>query len=303
MRHYSFARGIYGCYAAFMSIRIPPLDSTHRIREYNKYNDDIRAAIVFNWLTGRMSDRQMNDNFIPDALPTDNGRVAMNIREYLGLKAPHKRYFTGKTEYQILEELESAAQENPDFILLSYYFRLHMKNSHSDLDYSQSSFASNEYLGKDFLMNTLLYKVSDNAEIDHRLLSLPDVEGKDKKTITIKNEEIYVRNRDVRESIKSLYDYRCQICNGIIYKIGWSQEFDRKQRWKFLSADLHHIHALSKGGPDIKANAVCLCPNCHRKLHTGEFRLVNRGNNIICKNEVLGGFSDFKTKHLIDLSL
>ncbi|QSO55060.1 HNH endonuclease [Alicyclobacillus curvatus] len=31
--------------------------------------------------------------------------------------------------------------------------------------------------------------------------------------------------------------------------------------------EVHHIHWLSKGGPDSIFNVVGLCPNCHRRMH------------------------------------
>lgn len=39
--------------------------------------------------------------------------------------------------------------------------------------------------------------------------------------------------------------------------------------------EVHHVHRLADGGPDIIENAVALCPNCHRALHfssDGELR-------------------------------
>ena len=114
---------------------------------------------------------------------------------------------------------------------------------------------------------------------------------------------VYVRSCDVRESIKSLYDYHCQVCGNVILKTGWEASQERKESWKYLSADLHHIHPLSKGGPDIKANAVCLCPTCHRKFHSGEFRLKQDGNKIACIDEMLGHKQFIKLKHQIDLGL
>ncbi|MBL9141420.1 MAG: HNH endonuclease, partial [Phycisphaerae bacterium] len=33
--------------------------------------------------------------------------------------------------------------------------------------------------------------------------------------------------------------------------------------------EVHHVHRLADGGPDTTANAVALCPNCHRRAHHG----------------------------------
>ena len=32
--------------------------------------------------------------------------------------------------------------------------------------------------------------------------------------------------------------------------------------------EVHHIKQLAKGGEDTLRNAVALCPNCHRKMHS-----------------------------------
>ncbi len=34
--------------------------------------------------------------------------------------------------------------------------------------------------------------------------------------------------------------------------------------------EIHHLVLLAEDGPDTVANAVALCPNCHRELHHGE---------------------------------
>ena len=34
--------------------------------------------------------------------------------------------------------------------------------------------------------------------------------------------------------------------------------------------EVHHVKQLSKGGSDTPENAVAVCPNCHRELHSGE---------------------------------
>jgi 5-methylcytosine-specific restriction enzyme A len=33
--------------------------------------------------------------------------------------------------------------------------------------------------------------------------------------------------------------------------------------------EVHHVHQLADRGPDTVANAVAICPNCHRRLHYG----------------------------------
>lgn len=42
--------------------------------------------------------------------------------------------------------------------------------------------------------------------------------------------------------------------------------------------ELHHVEALSSGGPDTVSNAVAVCPNCHRACH-----LSNRRRRLAAK--------------------
>lgn len=53
------------------------------------------------------------------------------------------------------------------------------------------------------------------------------------------------------ERIKKRYNYECQICG-------------EKNKY---TAELHHIKPLEIGGKNTLNNLVCLCANCHRKVH------------------------------------
>ena len=75
----------------------------------------------------------------------------------------------------------------------------------------------------------------------------------------------------LKELIKQLYEYKCQICSTQIKKNGWLSSLSSEDQYKFLTADGHHIIPLAKEGLDIPANVVCVCPNCHRRLHSGEY--------------------------------
>lgn len=59
---------------------------------------------------------------------------------------------------------------------------------------------------------------------------------------------------------------------------------------EILTCDSHHIHSLSKGGNDTTYNRCKICPNCHRKVHTGviiiegNFRTTN-GISLVWRNK------------------
>lgn len=82
------------------------------------------------------------------------------------------------------------------------------------------------------------------------------VEREKPRKIIIPEHEEYFRDPLLAESLKSVYDRRCQVC-GMNFKIRYDEPF----------AETHHIHSLSKGGLDISKNIIVICPNHHRIIH------------------------------------
>ncbi len=78
---------------------------------------------------------------------------------------------------------------------------------------------------------------------------------KQKKIIVPEHEEFY-RDPFLSESLKALYDHRCQVC-GMNFRIKYEEPF----------AETHHIDSLSSGGLDISKNIIVTCPNHHRIIH------------------------------------
>jgi len=78
---------------------------------------------------------------------------------------------------------------------------------------------------------------------------------KPKKIIVPEHEEFY-RDPLLSESLKSIYDHRCQVC-GMNFRIKYEEPF----------AETHHIDSLSRGGLDISKNIIVTCPNHHRIIH------------------------------------
>jgi HNH endonuclease len=54
---------------------------------------------------------------------------------------------------------------------------------------------------------------------------------------------------------------------GICKKCGENAPFKRKDGTPYL--EVHHKTQLARGGEDTVANAIALCPNCHREKHYG----------------------------------
>lgn len=121
------------------------------------------------------------------------------------------------------------------------------------------------------------------------------------RSVKLNRRTVYYSQAALREAVKCLYDYHCQICHARVYSPGWVTTLPRKQQWRYLNADAHHIRPLSQEGPDVLENLLCLCPTCHRRFHTEEFVLQQYGSRIGCEDVVLHTQTEVTTKHTIVL--
>ncbi|CAN7654162.1 HNH endonuclease [Rhizobium sp. LjRoot254] len=65
---------------------------------------------------------------------------------------------------------------------------------------------------------------------------------------------------------------------GICERCEEAAPFNRDDGEPFL--EVHHIRPLSEGGPDTTDNALACCPNCHRRLHSGQDRATLKSDLI-----------------------
>jgi 5-methylcytosine-specific restriction protein A len=68
--------------------------------------------------------------------------------------------------------------------------------------------------------------------------------------------EVARRDRDLVEQLRDLYAGECQIC-------GWAP----RRSYGAELCEAHHVRWLSRGGDDVLANLVLICPNHHRAIH------------------------------------
>lgn len=74
-------------------------------------------------------------------------------------------------------------------------------------------------------------------------------------------QNVFVRNADVVAEVLERADGHCEKC-------GKPAPFLRaKDKRPYL--EVHHKITLASGGDDTVANAVAVCPNCHREAHHG----------------------------------
>lgn len=87
-----------------------------------------------------------------------------------------------------------------------------------------------------------------------RLKAAPNLPRKEEVTTTV-----FDRNPDVVAEVLSQAKGQCQSCNQ-------PAPFNRKSDGSpYL--EVHHRVPLASGGEDTVANAIALCPNCHREAH------------------------------------
>jgi hypothetical protein len=97
-----------------------------------------------------------------------------------------------------------------------------------------------------------------------------------------------IRDTPLSRRIKALHGYRCQLCGGTVQLSG-----DR------LYAEGHHLQPLGApdNGPDIAANIVCVCPNCHVLLDYGARSLDASSLRAVDGHEVGDQFLRYHNEH------
>lgn len=281
----------------------PELSFSGRTREFNLYDEQKRISTVYHYLVTGLSFRRL-DKEILNCNFDSRGWQSMAICHHLGLYNAHKGFFSKWNISDILHYLYKLSK-NPDICVIYYYIVKYLEtfSSITDQDKKEVSILEKtspmeELFEKNWIKNTLLYNSDDSLKIDSAILNLPE-KAESEIRVIIRNIECFIRSSTIRESVKSLYNYRSQICGDVILRYGWHQNMDRKEEWKYLSSDVHHILPLSDGGPDDRRNMLCLCPTCHRKFHSGEYRIKRINSYLSVNDELLGKRMPLTAKHEI----
>ena len=282
-------------------------DREREISEYKTIDERLISLLVHSYLVDGLAFRSMDDICLdifsryPDV--TNRGYKSQSILSYLGLWKGWKGYFKDSSPVTVLDAVQKLVSYETDDAykwrltelyryLLGYYRTSGWEEQSANVDLGEKA-------GKIWISEVLLSGQSaDNFNERLKLLS-----GHNNYKITLDSTVRYYSNKVLKEAIKDLYDFRCQVCDDCIYRKGWDESLSRKEKWEYMSADVHHIHPLSSAGPDIAENMICLCPSCHRKFHSGEYRLVGKHGRIICNDEILGRGLEMRILHTIDLSL
>ncbi|MCD6476144.1 MAG: HNH endonuclease [Anaerolineaceae bacterium] len=91
-----------------------------------------------------------------------------------------------------------------------------------------------------------------------------------------------IRDTLMARKIKRIHNFQCQICH----------ETPIKLKSGFY-AEAHHIKPLGEpyNGPDVSANIICVCPNCHvlldyAAIKIDETKLIERKGHKISKEYI-----------------
>lgn len=282
----------------------PPLEPSNRSREFMYYSDQQRASMVYLWLFSKYTFRDLDSICLGIDGKASHGYQAMGVVHFLGLVDAHHHFFQGFELEDALTYLLPLTKDNPQMMLIYCYLRdygidnqqINKTKSENGFEYNTGSLQAFYWTEK-----VLLKQANDNERINKRLLLMQTKTDASNHELRIGKSTYLYSSTTLKENLKYLYDYTCTICGSRIYHIGWNSSMTRKNQWHYLSADVHHIRPLSKGGPDSFENMICLCPNCHRKFHTGEFELKEKGKSLLCMDQVLGNASELHPNHVIHL--
>ncbi len=90
--------------------------------------------------------------------------------------------------------------------------------------------------------------------------NLPKPNGTKEPEKTYSQVTNFSRDPKVKAWVLKEASGKCECC-------GSSAPFTTAEGEPFL--EVHHLRRLVDGGTDTVANAVALCPNCHREMHYG----------------------------------
>ncbi len=285
----------------------PPLNKRTRKREFSLYTEQQRSSVVYFWLFSKKGFRELDTLCLDLDGNQSHGWQSMGIAHYLGLDGAHQGFFENAMPSYALNTLLFHAKEDPALNLIYCYLRDWLVEHSTRETLSEAlvkekdpDYHTDRVEASYWIKETLLAK-APQQEIDKKLLNLLSIEVSD-QTVKLGSKRYYYSKGALKQAVKYLYDFECQICRTQIYRPGWVKSLDREQQWEFLNADAHHIQPLSQQGPDSLPNLLCLCPSCHRRFHTKQFTLLEHNNRIGCEDQVLHTRWEVLAKHPIQLA-
>ncbi|MDT4762512.1 HNH endonuclease [Sphaerochaeta sp. PS] len=270
----------------------PALQPSNRGREFNQYSSEEHIEVVYHYLFSGMSHRALDRVVLGLDPLVSKGYQSMGILHFLGLVGKHKHFFEGLSLDKALAILKPYAQSESYMLLFSYLREKAEEGPMGDED----GYAVAELDAK-YWVSQFLKDVEDPQQIESRLSKIPT----SSQEFRFGKYKYFISSPSLKETLKCTYDFYCQVCHTRIYRPKWVSTLSKKEQWKHLNADVHHIRPLSKGGEDLQQNMLCLCPNCHRRFHTEEQVLKQGKSQIYTFNQITGESTPLAKKHTIVL--
>ncbi|MEA4859419.1 MAG: HNH endonuclease [Sphaerochaeta sp.] len=287
-------------------VMFPKLKRSERKRDYALYTDEMRSSVVYHWLFTRYGFRKLDEICLGLDSNSSHGYQSMGIAHYLGLTQDHHGYFQQCPFSLALSTLLEHLSEDSAYSLLYCYVRDWLLSHPSEerippmmLKEQDPDYRTDRVEASYWIAETLLQK-SRKETVDEKLLSMISADDRT-QSVKLGRRTYYYSKTSLKEAVKCLYDYQCQVCGARVYRPGWVQSLSRTEQWKFLNADAHHILSLHEEGPDRMENLLSLCPTCHRRFHTQQFTLRSNGIALGCEDTVLNHSWEISVKHPIQL--
>ena len=232
-------------------MNLPKLKKSNRRREYDLYSDKIRDAVVYNYLFGALTHRELDEK-IMKLDETITGYQSMNILHFLGLTVEFKGIFSGYSIETAISELKSSSSDNYIEIIncLTRYFNINQE----DFDAKEDHNLINR-------VNEILDKNEEGTPFKHKGIKKP----KDNPVI-VNGKKVFSRDRNTALNALSYANYACEVDQS-------HPTFIRKST-DCAYTEPHHLIPLAfsddfDASLDVEENIVSLCSNCHNHLHYG----------------------------------
>jgi predicted HNH restriction endonuclease len=113
-----------------------------------------------------------------------------------------------------------------------------------------------------------IYK-QENIDYEKIIEELSSITASEEKKIKIKH-KVYQRNNHTIALLKTLRDFKCQICGHRIQK---------EKGGYYIEAA--HIKPKNQKGSETPDNILILCPNCHKEFDYGNLQIYSHTKNKI----------------------
>ena len=228
-------------------INFPDLIRSKRRREFDTYSDVERSSVLYHFLFLGFSSRELDKKILGLDSNLSRGWQSWGILQFLGLSAKHRGAFMNNSHSEVLSFLLNGMNADSDYALIYCYLRDYIdehETSGSAVGEQAPDYITEDIAATHWLKYNLIGDADIDEEINERLRVMNNA-NTNEKSIKIGTRSYHYSSTTLKATVKSLYDYHCQICNMRIYRQGWSPSMSRKTQWNYLNADAHHIIPIS----------------------------------------------------------